>query len=161
MGYVKDLESNPDPQTFPGAQFEQAGTVPLAQCSKAVLEANDANTDNFPNNLLADVNKFIGFDLTGDVLTITANVGGNTGDFDIINNNDSQINLVQDPGVGDPTTYYIHDGGDLTETRDIASFAAFISAAGFAYTIKGGKLYTNMPNSNLSLACQVLWNPLT
>ena len=161
MGHIKDIKSNLDPQTFPGAHFEIAGTVPTPQCSEAKIEGDDAQTFNAEIKRLKDVGKFAGYDLTGKVCTITESVGGNTGDFDITSNSDDFLDLIQDPGNGDPVEYYVHDGAELILTRDVQSFAEFIHAAGYAYTIKGAKLFTDMPSDQLKNACSILFDPLT
>lgn len=161
MGYIKDIHSNLDIQAFPGARFEIAGDVPVAQCSEAKIEGDDATTENATYKTLLHAGKFAGYDLTGKVTTITASVGGNTGDFDILSNTDDQLFFNQDPGDADPVTYYVHDGGSLILTRNAKSFAEYIHAAGYAYTIKGGKLYTNMPSDQLKDACTILFDPLS
>lgn len=160
MGYIRRLDSNADIQAFPGALFELAGEVPAPQCSEAKLEGDDAYTVDGITKRLYHTGKFIGYDLSGKVCTITASVGGNTGDFDIGSNIDDSLNLNQNPGSGNPVTYYVHDGGSLILTRNVQSFAEYIHAAGYAYTIKGGKLYTNMPNGLLKDACTILFDPL-
>ncbi|MBA7710002.1 hypothetical protein ES703_118929 [subsurface metagenome] len=160
MGSIRRLDSNVDIQAFPGAHFIINDEVPAAQCSEAQIEADDASTINFMSKRLDDIDKFVGWDLTGKVLTITASVGGNTGDFDINSNDDHSLYLAQDPGTGNPVTYYVHNGGELILTRNEKSFAQFIHAAGYAYTFKGGRLFTNMPNGLLKEACTILWDPL-
>lgn len=161
MGYLKDIQTNLDIQAFPGATFEAAGEIPNTQCAEAQIESAVGQTFNFVAKLLLDANKFIGYDLTGKVCTITASVGGNIGDFDIDSNTDDSLNLAQDPGNGNPVTYHVHDGGELEITRDVASLAAFIHAAGYSYTFKGGKLYTNIPSAQLQPACTITFDPLT
>lgn len=161
MGSLKNIANQPKLQTFPSSQFVIEGEVPTSQCSEAKIEGDNASTTNGLANTLTDPGKFTGYDLTGKVCTITASVGGNTGDFAIASNFDNVLFLTTNPGNGDPVTYYVHDGGSLIITRDIQSFAEFIHAAGYAYTIKGGKLYTTIPSSNLQPACSILFDPLT
>ncbi|GAI05590.1 unnamed protein product [marine sediment metagenome] len=159
MGSIRRLDSNVDIQAFPGAHFIINNDVPPAQCSEAQIEGDDATTTQTGLDRLTDPGKFAGYDLTGKVCTITASVGGNTGDFAILSNTDDTI-AIEFPGEGDPVAYYVRDGGELILTRDQKSFAQFIHAAGYAYTIKGGRLFTNMPNGLLKEACTILWEPL-
>lgn len=159
MGYIRRLDSNADTQAFPGAKFELAGEPPAPQCSEAKIESETGRTAGMVK-FLTDEGKFTGFDLTGKVCHITASVGGNTGDFDIADNDDDTLHFVQDPGSGEPVTYHITNGGELILTRNTPSFAKFIHAAGYAYTVKGGKLYTNMPNGQIKNACTILFDPL-
>ncbi|MBA7705924.1 hypothetical protein ES703_114766 [subsurface metagenome] len=137
-----------------------AGDVPASQCSEAKIEGDDAITSSAQKSLI-DPGAFAGFALVGKVLNITASVGGNTGLFSISFNDDNILGLFTDPGDGDPVTYFLRNGGELILTRNIQSFAEFISAAGYAYTIKGAKLYTNIPSEFLQPACTILFDPLT
>lgn len=161
MGSIRRLDSNVDIQAFPGARFIINNEVPAAQCSEAKIEGNTAITTSAPDNDLYDPGKFTGYILAGKTCHITASVGGNIGDFPIIGNSNNYIEFNQDPGNGNPVTYYITDGGELVLTRDEASFAAFIHAAGYSYTFKGGRLFTDMPNGQLKNACTILWDPQT
>ncbi len=161
MGSIRRLDSNVDIQTFPGAKFEIVGDVPAPQCSEAKIEGDSAITRAIPFSDLTDAGAFAGYALVGKVCHITASVGGNTGDFDINFQDDNQIAFTTNPGAGDPVEYYISDGGALILTRNVTSFASYIHAAGYAYTIKGGNLYTNMPNGQLKDACSILFDPLT
>ena len=159
MGHLKRLDSNADTQAFPGANFEIAGTVPVAQCSEAKIEGTTAQTTTAGQNLI-DAAKFAGFALTGKVCHIIVSPTGNTGDFGITGNGDNFLFLDADPGDSVDVQYYITDGGALILTRNVQSFAQFIHAAGYAYTIKGSKLYTNMPSGQLKAACSILFDPL-
>lgn len=161
MGSLRRLDANVDIQSFPGAHFVINNDVPAAQCSEAQIEGDDATTTTLPDRKLVNLGAFVGYDLTGKVCHITASVGGNTGDFDIEANDNNVLELTQDPGTGNPVTYYITDGGELILTRNEHSFAAYIHAAGYAYTFKGGKLYTNMPSGQLKEACTILFDPIT
>lgn len=160
MGYLKDVHSNLDIQAFPGAQFEIAGDVPTPQCSEARIEGDDASTSHEMKSL-TDPNAFVGFDLIGKICHIVTNPGGETGDFPIHYHSGWTLEFLTSPGNGGPTVYYITDGGELILTRNVKSFAQFIHAAGYAYTIKGGKLYTSMPSNLLKNACTILFDPLT
>lgn len=161
MGHLKDITNQPKIQTFPSTTFQIEGEVPKAQCTEAKIEGDDAHTDAEPDRRLVDPNKFTGYALGAKICTITASVGGNTGDFTIEWNSDSVLKLATDPGNGDPVTYHVHDGGELELARDVQSFAEFIHAAGYAYTIKGGKLHTNIPSAQLQDACTITFDPLT
>ncbi|MBA7701205.1 hypothetical protein ES703_109938 [subsurface metagenome] len=160
MGHIKDIKSNLDPQAFPGATFEIAGEVPAPQCSEAKLEGDHGETWA-DTNAFRDPNKFIGWALVGKKLTITSpppqcptyDITANDGTFLLINPNT--------PAASPDNVYYVHNGGSLILTRDVPSFTKFIHAAGYAYTIKGGKLYTNMPSAQLKDACTILFDPLT
>ncbi len=160
MGYLKELNSNPDIQAFPGATFEIEGDVPASQCSEAKYEGTGDWTSPIPPSLTHN-GAFVGLNFAGKKCTITVNPGGNTGTFDIFANDNDKLHFVQDPGNGTPPEYYIHNGGSLIITRDVAAWATYITAQGYSYTIKGGKLYTNMPSAQFADACTILFDPLT
>ena len=160
MGYIRDITNQNKLQTFPGAHFEQTGDVPAAQCTDAHLQGEHGQSIA-TQGPLTDTGKFVGQALGGKACHITA-PPANAGDYNILFNNDDFV--VCNPVLtitSNDNVYYITDGGDLILTRDLTSFAQYIHDAGYAYTIKGGKLYTNMPDPQLQKACVVIWSPLT
>lgn len=161
MGSILRLDSGVNIQTFPGATFEIVGDVPAPQCSEARLEGTEGRTD-IGNPYYRDYTyPFAGYDLTGKILHVLT-PPSIAGDYTILSNSAYQLNL--EAGMPDSTVnshYYVSDGGELILTRDVPSFAAFIHAQGWAYTIKGGKLYTNMPSGQLKDACTILFDPIT
>lgn len=161
MGSLKDIANQGNRGTFPGATFEIVGEVPESQCSEAKIQGDNAITRPPAFQDLQDPGAFTGFALTGKICHITASVGGNTGDFNITGHDNDFVFLATNPGAGDPVEYHISDGGTLIITRDLKSFSEFIETAGYAYTIKGGKLYTNIPSPELQPACSILFDPLT
>jgi len=161
MGHLKNITNQPKIQTFPGAHFEAAGVVPVAQCSEALVQGDNATTSENAFGKLDDIGAFVGLDLTGDTAVITQSTGGNTGSWNINNNTDDQLRMPVGCGAGTNVHYYVHDGAELIITRNIQAFAEFISSEGYPYTIKGGILYTSMPSNLLQHACSILFDPLT
>lgn len=159
MGFIKQLNGG-DPQNFPGAAFAAAGTVPLAQCTQALMHADDAWSLSVPFKLFS-TGTFEGHDLTGKICHITASVGGNTGDFTITFNTASAIDLASSPGDGNPVSFYISNGGGLQVQQDIWSLFSALDELGYACTIKGGILYTNAPNAVMANQCLITWSPLS
>lgn len=158
MPYIKELNGNPDQQSFPGATFEIEGEVPQAQCSEAKIEGDDADTYG---TYLEDIGAFTGYDLIGKKCTILEEGEGPPGTYNIIANTNNFIQVDQLLGGHTPVSYYIHNGGSLIITRNISSFATYLDSKGYAYTIKGGKLYTNASSVQLQPACSILFDPLT
>lgn len=157
MGHIKDIANQPKLQSFPNSTFEIQGIVPASQCSEAQVQG----TGTALLQEITEAGNFIGWNLTGKKVTVTA-PPAKAGTYDIINNNDNTLFLIHDFGIPSVLVdYYCHNGGALILTRDITSFAAFISAAGYSYTIKGAKLYTNIPSVQLQPACSILFDPLT
>ena len=160
MGHIKDIKSNLDPQTFPGATFEIQGEVPETQCSEAAVEGDHGET-GASGFILLDPGNFVGWNLTDKVLHITS-PPANIGDYDITDNSDDHLALAQStPAASFDNVYFVTNGGELILTRNVQSFAQFIHAAGHSYTIKGNKLYTNIPSDQLQNACSILFDPLT
>ena len=160
MGYIKDIANQPKLQTFPGALFEQSGDVPPAQCTDAILKGDHGITDGLIPPM-TDVGAFTGYVLGGKQCFITS-PPANAGTYAIIfSANDYIVLNPKAPAASNDNVYYITDGAELILTRNQASFAQYIHDAGYAYTIKGGKLYTNMPDPQLQKACVVIWSPLT
>ncbi len=160
MGSLINLGDNPNIQNFPGARFVITNNVPNTQCAEARIESTTGLTNIAPARI-EDAGKFAGFALTGKWCTITESTGPVTGTFQITSNTQDQITFADPLGVDETVTYYVHDGGTLELTRDIESFAQFIHDAGRAYTIKGGKLYTDIPPGLLQPACTITFDPLT
>lgn len=161
MGYLRRLDNNADIQAFPGANFEAAGEIPKPQCTEAQIEGTGAYMSGPPKTTLVDVGNFAGFDLSGKVCHITAITGGTPGDYAINWNDANTLSLAASPGPGTNIVYHVTDAGEFELTRNVASLAAYIHAAGYAYTFKAGKLYTNMPSGLLKNACTILFDPIT
>lgn len=160
MGFIKDIHSNLDIQAFPGAHFEIVGDVPAPQCSEYAIEGDHGLTFAF-GITLTDPGKFAGYNLNGKFLHITS-PPPNVSTRPIVANSDNHVQCTGTvPDASPDNVYTVTDGGELILTRDVASFAQYIHAAGWAYTIKGGKLYTNMPSDQLKTACSILFDPLT
>lgn len=160
MGHLKDIANQPKTQTFPNSTFEIAGEVPAAQCSEAQIEGDHGVTFG-DSAVFQDIGAFFGFDLAGKILHITA-PPANVGDYDIAFSFDNHLIIIPwAPIASNDNVYFVTNGGELILTRNLQSFAKFICAAGYAYTIKGSKLYTNIPSEFLQPACTILFDPLT
>lgn len=161
MGHIKDIANQPKLQTFPSSTFEIVGDVPAAQCSDFKIEGNEGYTLEANDQEFYSPGTFVGYNLIGKNLTIFP-PAQNAGGYAITNNGDDV--LFVNPFLVHHEAHMIfgvHNGGELLLTRDLESFAAFIHAAGYAYTIKGGKLYTNIPSAQLQPACSIIFDPLT
>jgi len=161
MGHVKDIANQSRQQTFPGATYEFEGTTPVSQCTAPSVFGSFAQTFTaFPGYLL-NHGSFAGEDYTGKFVTITQSPHGNPGTYGITSNTDDLIQLDGDPGNSNNVSWYLHNGDSLRIIRNIADWAALISAGGYSYTIKGGKLYTNVPQAAMEFVCPILFDPLT
>lgn len=119
-----------------------------------------AETRSVPPQL-RDIGAYAGWDLTDRICVITESPTGNTGNFPIDSNNANQLFFTPNPGDSLNVHYYIKANIDLTTPRTLQDFVDYITAAGYSYTIKGGKLYTNIPSATLQNACLIIFNPLT
>lgn len=160
MGFIKNITNQKLQEPFPGATFEVSGTVPVSQCNEAVISSKVGFTSPPTNELRDATSPFVGFDLTNKTLWVTSPAGFPPDDYHINNNTDNTLFIAYFPAFFQNIHYYITDGPGFTFQRDINSFAQFITAAGYSYTIKGAKLFTDMPENLLQEACTINWNPL-
>lgn len=157
MAYIDKITS-PDPDTFPGALFQQAGEVPEAQCQETKITNTDAALVN-GSPIITEVGAWPGIDLAGKEVVVSGTVFSD-GTYGILSNTDDTLTTDNQFAENIATAdTIVQDVGQTYLRRNIASFARFISAAGYAYTIKGGKLYTDCPDGTLSGACSDTWNP--
>lgn len=157
MGSINKI-TQPDPDNFPGALFQAEGSVPIAQCQETQITFTGASTAS-DQVTVTKVGEWAGVDLAGKKITITA-PAPDAGTYNVISNTDDVVTtdhtFIAGGAAGAGT---IQDAGQAYLTRDLASFARFIQAQGYAYTIKGGQLYTDCPNGTMTNACSDTWNP--
>ena len=159
MGNIFDLASHPDPESFPDAKFAAEGDLPITQCEETQsLEMGCTSVGG--SAILTKAGAWTGYDLTGKICTIQG-VPINNGDYTILSNTDNTLTLHTHLGqTSDLNVATCHDTGQAYLTRNVPSLIRFIENEGYAYTIKGGLLYTNCPNVPLQNACSNLWDPL-
>lgn len=157
MPYINKIPT-PDIDTFPGAVFEQVGDVPIAQCEETqIVDAGPVWT--ISQNTIVFAAAGVDINLIGKIITV-ANSASDNGDWTIIAQVDNTLTLNHTwIGAAAGADIVIHDTGQAYLTRNSQSFAQFIHDLGYAYTIKGGKLYTDCPNLTLADACTNTWNP--
>lgn len=160
MGHLKDIANQSKIQSFPSSTFEIEGEPPASQCSEARIES--VTGDPIPGTgFMSDPGKFVGWNLAGKKIHVLF-PPTDVGTYAITANGDDNLICTNIWIEGNPIVeYYISNGGSLILTRDLQSFAQYIQAAGYSYTIKGGKLYTNIPSVNLQPACSILFDPIT
>lgn len=113
------------------------------------------------DNSLKEILAFGAFDLTGKILHITA-PPANVGQYDIVANNEDVLNLLQRTPIASLVNqWFIPTAPEITITRNLQSFAQYLSTLGLPYTIKAGKIYTSASTSQLEPSCKILFDPLT
>lgn len=160
MGHVKDIQNQPNLQTFPDSTYEIANLAPVAQCEAPVIVINGDPFDG-PAGTITKIGGFIGHDLTDHIAHIT-NPGPPTGDYPITSNTDDVLyittgigfrgNVFGDIRITNPNAYIL---------RSANSFARFFASRGDSYIIKGGKCYTNVNLATMQAACPTTFSPLT
>lgn len=157
MGYINKI-TTPEVGNFPAAVFEQQGEVPIAQCEETQI--SEINCSIYSTQIfLIKTAAFTAINLTGKKVTVT-NSAADDGTYNILAHDDDMLTTDHEfQNTENAVTIAVHDAGQAYLTRNIKSFADFIHNAGYAYTIKGGKLYTDCPNGTLSPACSNTWNP--
>lgn len=152
------LAKTMDIQAFPGCAAVVDDTPPEAQCQESqVDEVAGSITDGLYT--ITDVGAFVGLDLAGKKVTVTAPVG-EAGTFGIISNTDDVIITDNAFGATDPATAYTcHDTGQAYLTRNENSFVRFIENLGNAFTFLNGQLYTDVATGPLANACTDTYSP--
>ncbi|MCK5480829.1 MAG: hypothetical protein KAJ06_06770 [Gammaproteobacteria bacterium] len=147
-----------DHGSFPGSTFVVDDTPPNTQCQESPIAAADglSITDD---TIISDVEAFLGIDLTGKKVTVTA-PPADVGTFNILSN---VGNIIFTDHVfietGPNVNYSVHDAGQAYLTRNESSFTRFIENEGKAHTTKGGQLFTDIENPPLADACSDTFNP--
>ncbi len=156
--YKLRLANATDIDDFPGCISVMDKTPPIAQCQETQIdESAGAITDGSP--IITDVGAFIGFDLAGKKVTVTAPVGS-TGTFNVLSNTDDVLTTDNDFGeISAVVEYTVHDDGEVYLTRDESSFIRFVENLGNAHATVNGILYTDVATGPLANACSDTYSP--
>lgn len=157
MGQLR-LAKAMDLAAFPGCLSVVDNTPPIAECQEAQIdEAAGSITTGL--TVIDDVGAFIGINLAGKKVTVTAPVG-EAGTYNILSNTDDQIVTDNTWGATDPATAYTcHDDLQTYLTRDEASFVRFVENLGNAHSTINGQLYTDVATGPLANACSDTYSP--
>lgn len=147
-----------DIQDFPGCLSVVDDTPPIAQCQETEIdEVAGAITNGL--DVIDDVAAFVGLDLAGKKVTVTAPVG-EAGTYGILSNTDDQIVTDNTFGATDPAVAYTcHDNAQTYLTRNQSSFIRFVENLGNAHTTINGQLYTDVATGPLANACSDTYAP--
>lgn len=147
-----------DLEDFPGCESVVNDTPPIAQCQEAQIDEN-AGSITTGLTVIDDVGAFVGVDLAGKKVTVTAPVG-EAGTYAILSNTDDQIVTDNTWGATDPATVYTcHDEAQTYLTRNESSFIRFVENLGNAHTTINGQLYTDVATGPLAAACSDTYSP--
>lgn len=147
-----------DIEDFPGCASVVVDTPPEAQCQEAQIdEAAGAVATGEPQ--ITDVGAFVGIDLAGKKVTVTAPVG-DAGTYNVLSNTDDVLITDHDFGeVSAVAAYTVHDDGQVYLTRNEASFIRFTENLGNSHTTVNGQLYTDVLTGPLADACSDTYAP--
>jgi len=147
-----------DLKAFPGCAAVIDDTPPETQCQESQIDEL-AGSITTGLDVIDDVGAFVGLDLAGKSVTVTAPVG-EAGTFGILSNTDDQIITDNTFGATDPATAYTcHDTGQVYLRRNQSSFTRFIENLGNAHTTINGQLYTDVLTGPLADACSDTYAP--
>lgn len=152
------LANATDIESYPGALAVVIDTPPETQCQEAQIDEAAGAVADGPVTI-TDVGAFIGIDLAGKKVTVTAPVG-DAGTFNVLSNTDDV--LTTDHAFGEVSAvaaYTVHDDGQVYLTRNPSSFTRFIENLGNAHSTVGGKLYTDVATGPLADACSDTYSP--
>ena len=152
------LAKSTDKQNFPGCLSVVDDTPPITQCQEAQISGATATT-TAGGSTLEDTGAFVGIDLAGKILSITAPVN-NIGDFPILSNTDDIITFTgSTPDASAVNEYTAHDDAQVYLTRSEHSFVRFVENLGNAFTFINGQLYTDVATGPLAAACSDTYSP--
>ncbi len=157
MGQLR-LAKATDLSDFPGCLSVVDDTPPVAQCQEAQIdESAGAVATSEPQ--ITDVAAFVGINLAGKKVTVTAPVG-DAGTYNVLSNTDDVLITDHDFGeVSAVAAYTVQDDGETFLTRDESSFQRFTEDLGNAHTTVNGQLYTDVANGPLADACSDTYAP--
>lgn len=147
-----------DLEDFPGAAAVVIDSPPIAQCQESQIDESAGTIANGPVTI-TDVAAFVGIDLAGKKVTVTAPVGS-TGTYSVLSNTDDI--LTTDNAFSEASAvceYTVHDDGEVYLTRNPSSFARFIENLGNAHSTVNGQLYTDVATGPLADACTDTYSP--
>lgn len=157
MGQLR-LAKATDLDSFPGCLSIVDNTPPIAQCQEAQISSAVGVIADGPVTI-TDVGEFVGIDLAGKKVTVTAPVG-EAGTYGVISNTDDVI--TTDHAFGEVSAvceYSVHDDGEVYLTRNESSFVRFVENLGNAHTQINGQLYTDVATGPLAAACSDTYSP--
>ncbi len=147
-----------DLKSFPGCAAVVDDTPPETQCQETEI-AGATGTTTAAGSTLEDVGAFVGIDLAGKILSISA-PANNIGDYPILSNTDDVITFTgSTPDASAVNVYTVHDAGQVYLTRNQNSFIRFIENLGNAHTTINGQLYTDVATGPLADACSDTYAP--
>jgi len=147
-----------DIEDFPGCAAVVNDTPPEAQCQETEIDSATGVIAVGPVTI-TDVGEFVGVDLAGKKVTVTAPVG-EAGTYAVISNTDDV--LTTDHAFGEVSAvcaYTVHEEGQTYLKRNQSSFQRFIENLGNAHTTINGQLYTDVLTGPLAAACSDTYNP--
>jgi len=112
-----------------------------------------------PAKTLLAPGQFAGVAVNSRICVITFSPTGNTGEFLITGNSANSLLLATDPGTSANVSYFIKAAVDLSNTQTVNEIMLAAQAAGAATMIKGGQLYIDGIEADLSQACKINLNP--
>lgn len=147
-----------DFKDFPGAAAVVVETPQETQCQETEI-AGATGTTTLAGATLTDVGAFVGIDMQGKILTITA-PPANVGDYTILSNTDDVLTLATTtPEASAVNVYTAHDAAQTYLRRNPSSFIRFIENLGNAHTSVNGQLYTDVLTGPLAAACSDTYAP--
>ena len=152
------LAKQTDVEAFPGCQSIVVDTPPEAQCQEAQIDESLGTIADGPVTI-TEATKFVGFDLAGKSVTVTAPFG-EVGTYGVVSNTDDV--LTTDHAFGEASAvveYTVHDTGQAYLTRNESSFTRFVENLGNAHTTINGQLYTDVATGPLAGACSDTYSP--
>ncbi len=147
-----------DLEDFPGCKSVVVDTPPIAQCQETQLDLATGTIADGPPTI-TKVGAFVGIDLAGKTVTVTA-PPGSVGTFAVLSNTDDVLTTDNDFGEASAIVEFtVQDSGQVYLTRSESSFTRFVENLGNAHTTVNGQLYTDVATGPLADACTDTYSP--
>ncbi len=147
-----------DLNDYPGCAAVVIDTPPITQCQETEIDSEVGVIADGPSTI-TDIGKFVGLDLAGKKVTVTA-PAGEVGTYAVLSNTDDVLNTDHAFGEVSAIVFYtVHDDSQTYLTRNPSSFTRFIENLGNAHTSVNGQLYTDVETGPLADACSDTYNP--
>ncbi len=148
-----------DRSAFPGAAFVAQGTIPLDQCTDAIISNENATIQGGPPAII-DPGAFAGFSLVGKFATITAGPDPVPQTREIASHNDNAIEFDAPPFFyNGPGAYFVHNGGSLEKQQTDEEIMNESHSLGSATMRKGGQVFIDGEVTQVKPACPIIFDP--
>ncbi len=147
-----------DLDDYPGCAAVVIDEPQETQCQEAQIDSEVGVIADGPPTI-TDIGEFVGIDLAGKKVTVTA-PAGSAGTYNVLSNTDDVLTTDNNFGEVSAVVFYtVHDNAQVYLRRPPSSFVRFIENLGNAHATINGQLYTDVLTGPLADACSDTYSP--